>query len=297
MSARVVAVAWLLMAGAAHAAEDASVLEAFTVEPRAFGYQVGDVLQRQIVVRVPAGLALDEASLPRPGARGHALELRELRRQSSAGREELWLHYQVFVAPQAVRTFELPPFSLHFDGRPRAQDVRVDAWPVTVAPLVPLEVSPRNGLGELQPDAPPPHLATQALRSRLVAYAVAAGLLLATLAVVQLAGSWWGSRRRPFARAWRLMLALPSGDDPAAWRVACERLHAAFNEAGGEVLFEHGVPRFIVRRPAFEALQQDMRRFLQLSRRGFFGDVAPEPGELAWLVAFGRRCRDAERFS
>ena len=296
MTGRAVAVAWLLAAGTAHAG-DATQLEAFTVEPRAFGYQVGDVLQRHIVVTVPAGLMLDAASLPRPGARGHALELRELRRQSGAGREELWLHYQVFLAPQAVRTLELPSLSLHFEGQPRAQDLRVDAWPVTVAPLVPLEVSPRHGLGELQPDAPLPHITTQSLRTRLVAYAIVATLLLATLGFVHLAGSWWGRRRRPFARAWAAMHALPRGDDPAAWRVACERLHAAFNEAGGEVLFEHGVHRFVARRPAFQALQDDMRRFLQLSRRGFFGDSAPEPGELAWLVAFGRRCRDAERFS
>ena len=55
--------------------------------------------------------------------------------------------------------------------------------------------------------------------------------------------------------------------------------------------------RFAARRPAFQALRDDMRRFLQLSRRGFFADGAREPGELAWLIAFGRRCRDAERFS
>ena len=64
-----------------------------------------------------------------------------------------------------------------------------------------------------------------------------------------------------------------------------------------EVLFEHGIHRFVARHPAFQALQEDMRRFLHLSRRGFFGDGAHEPGELAWLIGLGRRCRDAERFS
>jgi mxaA protein len=278
-------------------ADDVPQLEAITVEPRAFGYQVGDVLQRRIVVVVPAGLAFDEASLPRAGARGHALELRALHRQSGAGREELTLDYQVFLAPLSVRTLEMPPLRLRFEGQPRAQSLRVDAWPVTVAPLVPLEVSPRNGLGELQPDAPVPHIATHALRTRLAAYAIVATLLLATLAGVYGAGSWWGQRQRPFARAWRSMRRLPSNDDAVVWRAACERLHTAFNEAGGEVLFEHGIHCFAARRPAFQGLQEDMRRFLQLSRRGFFGDGAPEPGELAWLIAFGRRCRDAERFS
>jgi mxaA protein len=209
----------------------------------------------------------------------------------------LWLRYQVFLAPQTVRTLEMPPLSLRFEGQPQAQALRVDAWPVTVAPLAPLEVSPRHGLGELQPDAPVPRIATQMLRTRLWVYATVATLLLATLAFVYVGGSWWGRRQRPFARAWQSMHRLPSNDDPVTWRAACERLHAAFNEAGGEVLFEHGIHRFAAHRPAFEALQEDMHRFLQLSRRGFFGDGAPEPGELAWLIAFGRRCRDAERFS
>jgi hypothetical protein len=89
------AACWLVAACGVRAGE-VSQLDAFTIEPRAFGYQVGDVLQRHIVVQVPDGLALDETSLPRPGARGHALELRALQRQGAAGREELWLHYQVF---------------------------------------------------------------------------------------------------------------------------------------------------------------------------------------------------------
>jgi mxaA protein len=288
-------VGWFLAAAGAHAG-DGSQLEALTFEPRAFGYQVGDVLQRRIVVQVPDGLALDEASLPRPGARGQALELRSLQRQRAAGREDLLLHYQVFLAPPSVRTLEMPPLSLRFEGQPRAQALRVDAWPVTVAPLTPLEASPRNGLGELQPDAPVPRIATHELRARLWAYVVVATLLLAMLVLVHTAGSWWGRRQRPFARAWQSMHRLPSGDEPAAWRAACARLHAAFNEAGGEVLFEHGIERFIARRPAFQALQDDVRRFLRMSRRGFFGDGGHEPGELAWLLAFGRRCRDAERF-
>jgi len=296
-SIRRVAAACGLIAACAARAGEVPQLEAVTIEPRAFGYQVGDVLQRRIVVQVPEGLVLDAASLPRPGARGHALELRALHRQSGAGREELQLDYQVFLAPPSVRTLEMPPFNLHFEGQPRAQSVRVDAWPVTVAPLVPLEVSPRHGLGELQPDAPVPHIATQALRTRMWAYAVVAALGLATLAFVHGAGVWWGRRQRPFTRAWRSMHRLPPGDDAAAWRAACEWLHAAFNEAGGEVLFEHGIHRFVARHPAFQALQEDMRRFLHLSRRGFFGDGAHEPGELAWLIGLGRRCRDAERFS
>jgi mxaA protein len=280
------------------AAGEPATLQLRTAEPRAYGYQVGDVLQRRIAVDLPEGLALDEASVPRPGARGRALELRAVHRTPASGREEIVLEYQVFLAPPTVRTLELPPVVLHFTGRPRAQDVRIDAWPVTIAPLVPVEVSPRRGLGDLQPDVDAPHLPTDALRTRVAVWLGGAALLVAALALLHFGLPWWNRRHRPFARAWiELRRLRPAADDPAAWRLACERLHAAFNESGGEVLFEHGIERFAARRPGFAPLREEVRRFLAISRRGFFGDGVREPGDLAWLVGFGRRCRDAERWS
>ena len=75
------------------------------------------------------------------------------------------LDYQVFLAPAAVRTLrDRRRCALRFAGAARAEDLRIDAWPVTVAPLVPVEVPPRRGLGELQPDRPPPPLRHPALR-------------------------------------------------------------------------------------------------------------------------------------
>ncbi|WP_395695057.1 hypothetical protein, partial [Piscinibacter sp.] len=71
----------LLMSLAAAAVAADAVLRVEASEPRAFGYQVGDHLQRRVVVQVPAGWTLDEASLPKPGGRGLALELRAVRAQ------------------------------------------------------------------------------------------------------------------------------------------------------------------------------------------------------------------------
>jgi mxaA protein len=273
----------LLLVGAAQAA----TLQATTEEPRAFGYQVGDVVQRRITVEVPEGLVLDENSLPRPGARGTALELRALRR--SGGRIEL--DYQVFLSPSEARTLEMPSFTLRYEGAPRAQEVRIDAWPVTVAPLVPVEVSPRTGLGELQPDAAPPLLDTRAQGLRLLAYATLLAALLAYLAFVYLGVPWWGARRRPFALAWRqLSQALP-------WREACQRVHAALNQSAGEVLFESGVDRFTASHIAFAPLKEDIARFLRLSQREFFEGGARDADDTAWLTGFCKRCRDAERGS
>jgi mxaA protein len=281
MTLRCPAVLALACVGAAHAA----TLQATTDEPRAFGYQVGDVVQRRITVEVPDGLVLDENSLPRPGARGTALELRALRRSGT----QIELDYQVFLSPTEARTLEMPALTLRYDGTPRAQEVRIESWPVTVAPLAPLEVSPRTGLGELQPDAAPPLIDMRAQRWRLLAYAALLAALLTYLAVVYLGLPWWGAQRRPFALAWRqLNQVLP-------WREACQHVHAALNRSAGEVLFEHGVDRFTARDARFAPLKGDIVHFLRLSQREFFEGGAHDADDAAWLSGFCKRCRDAER--
>ena len=282
--------------GAARA-DETPWLAAQADEPRAFGYQVGDLVRRHVTLSVPPGLALDEASLPRPGGVGRALELRAVERTAASGREALVLVYQVFTAPTAVRTFEMPAFTLQFRGAPRDQAVRIDAWPVTVAPLVPVDVSPRTGLGELQPDAAAPHFALAPVRWRLVAWASGIGLMLLYLAALHVGLPWWDARRRPFARAWRALRTLPADAPGATWRSACREVHAALDATAGAVLFERDVVALVARRPAFAPLADDVRRFLLLSRREFFAGDARDAGDAAWLVAFCRDCRDAERVS
>ena len=158
----------LLVAGCAvaHAADMAlsATLLPTQRDPRAFGYFVGDGVTRRIDVQVPTALQLDPESLPRAGRQGQALELRKVEWQRGGAwapgdatqTATLTLDYQVFLAPREVRTLEMPPVLLRFTGGPRPQTLRIDAWPVTVAPLVPLEASPRHGLGDLRPDAAVP---------------------------------------------------------------------------------------------------------------------------------------------
>ena len=277
----------------------AAPLAATTAEPRAFGYQVGDVIARGVTVHAPDGLLLDEASLPRPGARGKALELRNLERRDSAEagglRHEIKLSYQVMLSPAQTRTLELPNFTLRFEGRPRAQELRIDAWPVTVSPLVPVEVSPRRGLGEMQPDTAPPLIDTAAGRYRLVAYGVAALLLLACLGHVYIGLPWWVRAHRPFTLAWRSIRGLGPASSDLQWRAALRRLHEALNRTAGEVVFEHGIDRFVNAQPRFEPLRDELVVFFQQSRREFFAAGDEGGRDRAWLVEFCRRCRDAER--
>jgi mxaA protein len=280
-------------------AADDTVLRVEASEPRAYGYQVGDHVQRRVVVHVPAGWILDEASLPKPGGRGTALELRSVQRRASAAgsgqRLELDLDYQVFLAPAAVRTVEIAPIALRFTGASRTEDLRIDAWPVTIAPLVQVEAPTRRGLGELQPDRPPLLRDTSAPRTRLLAWAAIALLLIATLAVAYLGPPWRAARNRPFGVAWRQLRRLPAKPGDEAWRAACVQLHEALNRSAGEVLFERDLDAFVQRQPGFAPLRDDLQRFLQTTREQFFGGAPRSADDGRWLVALCRRCRDAER--
>ena len=294
--ARALATAMLLICALGRGADAASdVLRASSDEPRAFGYTVGDVVSRRITLHVPAGLELDSDSLPRAGARGRALELqRVVLHKSLAGvPEALQLDYQVFLAPRDVRVLEMPPIELRFAGA-RPQTLRIDAWPVTVAPLAPAEPSSREGLGEMRPDREPPLLDTAATRVRLAVEFAAILLLLGYLASVYLVLPWSAQRRRPFGRAWKTLAALPQRPDAAQRRAAFERVHAALNETAGEVLFEPGLDRFVAARPRFAPLRDDLARFFADSRAEFFAG-ADGAADARWLVAFCRRCRDLER--
>ena len=267
-------------------------------EPRAFGYQVGDRVQRRVVLYLPASWTLDADSLPRPGTRGQPIELSRVERQEQPERDgvrhELRLHYQVFFAPTEVRTFEMAPFRLVVHGPTRNEDLRVDAWPVTVAPLLPLEASPRTGLGELRPDRAPPSVDSAPTRHRLQLWAALAVLLAAALAVVRFGVPGWARRHRPFGRAWIALKHLAPGADDAQWRAACRRLHEALDRSAGEVVFERTLERFVAAHPAFAPLRVELQRFLQLSHREFFAGAPREAGDAAWLVGLARRCRDAE---
>lgn len=293
---RSLAVAALSAGVAVGAVAASATLDARAEEPRAFGYTVGDTVSRRIALQVPAGLELDENSLPRAGTRGRALELRRvvLHRSFFGRPEALQLDYQVFLAPPEVRVLEMPPIELRFDGSPRPQTLRVDAWPVTVAPLVPLEAPARDGLGELRPDREPPRVDTGTARMRLGVEVGAMLLLFGYLAHVYLVLPWSAQRRRPFGRAWKQLSALPAQPDAAQRRAAFERVHAALNETAGAVLFEPGLDGFVASRPRFTPLRDDLARFFAASRSEFFAGRS-DAADAGWLMAFCRRCRDAER--
>lgn len=289
--------------GAGSVSAQAAVVElrATTVEPRAFGYQVGDLVRRVVRIDVPEGSRLDPETLPQAGRVGSALELRQIERHeaSIAGgrRIVLTLDFQIFAAPVAPRIVELPALRLGFGGS-RPEELRVDPWPLSVAPLVAEEVPSRHGLGALRPDQPPPPADTAGLKLITMAALALAALLAAWLVVVYVGLPRWG-RPRPFGQAWRELRAEGRRGQlvhAEGGRLAARRLHAALNEAAGRVLLAEALDAFLATSPRYAPLRGELLRFFEDSRSGFFGGMPQVPGiDVQRVMRLARALRDAER--
>jgi mxaA protein len=288
---------WALAVVGAFAAGAALAQAVRTQEPRAYGYVVGDIVERHADLTLPAGSRVVESSLPRRGRTDVWLELRDVSLRPQRGGAALHLVYQVVNAPRQVATIELPALTLALEGSAQ-RAIDVDAWPITVSAMTPNFVIARAGLEELQPDIAPQHepLTPLLLRLGLLLFLSAGVLfLLALRRFPQLA--WW-RRRAPFRSAWLDLRRLARQGDAQVHRAAMQRLHAAFDAAAGQALFAERLEPLFAAQPSLRALEADVAHFFAQSRRVFFADApaaAPDDDAMSALLALARRLAQHER--
>jgi mxaA protein len=279
----------------------APVAQVQTVEPRAFGYTLGDVLERRVIVDTQAPYTLAANALPKPGRIGTWLELRapELRTIVREGgtRYEIVFTYQLINAPTELKTLAVPDLMLELtDGAKPVREI-VPEFLFTAAPLTPENILARGPLDEMQPDAAPPLLPVATIETRLIAYATAAAAILLFLACRMWGIPFIEASRGPFARAASDVKRLARTPGDTANREAIRRIHRAFDETAGRAVFADEVPEFLSHHPGYAALAPDIGRFFDLSRQEFFAGRTVEPSILSWLAGFCRECRAVERGS
>lgn len=281
----------LLLLALASRAADVALPEVSVLNPPAFGFQVGDVAQRRLRIHLPPGARFDAGSLPPPTRQGAALELGSVQHEGAADAAEqtVLLKYQIFRSPVAPAVLEMPPLLLRFSvpatgaatGR-REMTLRVEAHPLMVSPLAPVEPPNRAGLGPMQPDLPAPLIPLDNVQSRLVAWLVMVGLGAFWLLWRHAIEPAWRRQQRPFASAWReLRQTLPAAQrdvDEATLQAATRRLHAALRADAGRVLLAADVPAWLAARPRYAALLDPLLAFHQRSSQRFFAPVDPGPG-------------------
>lgn len=270
-----------------------------SVEPVAYGHRLGDVIERRLLLRLPPGARLEEASLPAPGQPG-ALELRELQHSAAADAPEqtLRLRYQVMRSSEQPAVIELPTLTLRITlpaGSPGAARrealVRADVWPLVVSPLTPPQPPERAGLGALQPDRPLPDAPIAPIRQLAQAGALLAVLATAWLGWRHLGRPLWWRRQRPFACAWRA-LRRSEGDLDSHLR----QLHRAIDADAGRAVQAEDLPAWLAQRPQYAPLEADLRALLEASTAHFFAptNTADDPALDARLRQLSRQLASAE---
>lgn len=285
----------------------AEVRAVHTVEPRAFGYFLGDTLVRTIEIETGAEDEIVPASLPRTGASNYWLELRSIdqtsKRHGDGRLHTLNLTYQAFYAPIDPRKQTIPATEIAVRGPNGSETVAIPPFTFLMSPL--REIFPEKS-GEtsetfLRPDFPVEHRRSGHLGTAALLAAALSALFLALLARDL---AWWPFHRRParpFSRAVRDVgraLALGGAD---GYRAALIALHRAFDTASGQRLLAGDIDVFLAAHPEHDETRLQVERFFSASRSVFFGEAQREgetdlpPTDLRALAAALARQERAAR--
>ena len=284
-------------------AQAQAILANDVIEPRTFGYVIGDKIRREVHLSVRSGYRLDEDSLPKPGRLDRWLELAapEIHAEpiGNGRRYHLILTYQLLNAPLAPETVPIPQQNLRILGGTQALTTLVPALRISVAPVTSAIRADGVTASSLQQDRPPVPLPVEARQSRL-AWTGAALLMLLLIAAWRRGLLAFIARGNlPFAGAARELKRLqPATGAPAQYAAGLKIVHEAINRTAGRAVFAHNLDVFLAAHSEYAALRNDFGQLFAASDRMFFADaatVAPSTSDWAALLRLCQRCSRIER--
>jgi mxaA protein len=297
----------LLMLAALAGRAAAEVRAVHTLEPRAFGYFLGDIVERTVEIETDPDDEIVPASLPRTGPSNYWLELSAIAQSSARhgdGRlHKLRLTYQAFYAPIDPRKQTIPSAEITIRGPNGSETATIPPFTFLMSPL--REIFPEKS-GEtaetfLRPDAPVEMRRSGGLRTAALVAAALSGLFLVLLARDL---AWWPFHHRParpFSRALREIGRALAKGGADGYRAALLALHRAFDTAAGHRLLAADLDGFLAAHPEHDEIRPLVERFFAASRAVFFGEAPREaetrlpPAELKELAAILARQERAAR--
>jgi len=291
---------------AAAAADDSTAVRSIaTVEPRAFGYFLGDVVRREVRLDLAPGAKLERGTLPRPGPVNYWLELRAVDVDENAAsggtRVRIKLSYQAFYSALDPRQLEIPGFVLSIVSDAGSERARVPPFNFVMSPL--REIFPGKESDAksvlLRPDLTPQRVSTANARTAIV---IAAPIGLVALILLAMHYAWWPFHRRPgrpFTEAARFLRSnAPNLIGDGGYRAALLKMHRAFDRAAGHRVLPDDLGDFLKTHPQFASLTGDIDRLFGASRAAFYAnDVSKARAQMPIedLTQLGSRLGAIER--
>jgi mxaA protein len=264
------------------------------IPPRAFGYSIGDRIERRIDIQVAPPWSLAHASLPTPGRVSAWFELAEISIQTdvaaSGTRSQLHLVYQLLNSPTQPTVLLLPRLELRFEGGNAPVERDVPPAEIFAAPLLPAAATDST-LDAPRADRKPQPIPVEPMRTRLTIYVLGAGVLLLTMMLAR----QYAQRRRagPFVRACRELRRMAHAPADSSRSAAAMRVvHRALDETAGHSIFLDNLESLFAS-PHRAPLRERTHAFLARSRQQFFAGSG-EPLALEELRDLARAWRALE---
>lgn len=261
--------------------------------PRAStGIEIGDVLQRSLVIESETPYELPGSALPIKGARIDGVELVNIAvkgdKHGKGHRYEITLTYQVFQGGAKPLVMRLPQTTLALTGGSEAANITVPAWHFWYSPLVVGDI--HTARSNLQPQIKPA-LLPEATSSARLSVAVAVLVLgLIGLLYINAERRWLPWMGGHFAQAYRqLRKAKTQGQ-------ALNIVHQAFNRVYGQTLFRPQLAEFLAAHPQYQSHAAAIEAFFARSESLLFTrEQSDLPALIKDLQQLSRQLRDAER--
>ena len=259
--------------------------------PRVHGWWLGDTLQQKVEIRLPEGVAIEPASLPRPRAVDYWLDLREVSQKKTSSGAVLTFTWQTFYAALEPSRRTVPAHMIRLsDGR----EVRLPGFEFVTSPIRPIMAPSTQD--RLRPDPAFQLVATDGDRRRLVLFGAGFVLAAGLLAYHQAWGPFRARPARPFTVAARRIDLLPKSETQARRQL----LHRALDDAFGRSLIGAELPGFLEERREFNGLKNDLHAFFEKSEAVFFARSQEQDAETKAcaseeIAALARRLSAIER--
>jgi mxaA protein len=258
-------------------------ISATVKQARSFGYFVGDVFTQHVLLEVDGG-EFEPAEWPKVERVGVWFERRPTRTAISDedGRRWMILEYQIINAPRELANVELP--AVRMEDAAGTRELVVPASTLSVSPLTKAPES-QDVAQLLRSDREPPLVATYPMQRRVIGYASAFALILASWLAWFGWRNWSARKEQPFARAWEELRVLDERT-PQAWQA----LHRAFDRTAGRVTQPATLATLFQRAPHLQAQRSRIERFFAQSSEFFFGSGLPNDA-----LSVRELCRDLRR--
>lgn len=284
------------------------VVSISTTDPvRRVGYTIGDIVEREVVLKINAPYKLIETSLPIVGYekryRGQVIgiELKnvEHHKQEHEGytTHTIKLAYQIFANDVVAKHRALGPEYLNLINTKDSKDLvkyRIPSLDITVSPLAIFgQVKVENNMS---PFLGPLLMSDQQEKKSLKTSLIVLSLSLLGLLYIIGQHAWLPRMGGQFAKAYRALKKLPHTHE--GLKQGISKVHQSLNQTANMSVFNDNLDDFLKKHPNFMALKPEIQQFFGLSRQVYFEpnaghDVGEHPTQ--WLLKFTRRCRDCER--